>query len=216
MKHTNSVFVVAVAIVAASFAVAQEKDMPQMSAEQQAAMDALMKAASPGAPHERLAQFEGNWTFTSKMWMAPGAPPETWTGTTTYKMVLGGRYLRQRVESPSMMGMPFDGIGYTGYDNVKGMYVGSWIDNLGTGILMMEGAWDESTNALEMKGETPDPSTGKSVSMRMVIHAVTGDSSVVEFYQPGPDGQEFKNMEITYARSAAPAKNKAKKDKGKR
>jgi hypothetical protein len=33
------------------------------------------------------------------------------------------------------MGMPFEGLGYTGYDNVKKQYFGTWIDSMSTGIM---------------------------------------------------------------------------------
>jgi len=192
---------------------ASAQQQPSASAEQQAAMDAWMKAASPGAPHQRLAQFEGSWNVTTKMWMAPGATPEVSAGTATSKMVLGGRYLRERVESV-MMGMPFEGIGYTGYDNLKGKYVGTWVDNFGTGVLTVEGTWNEADNSLVTTAEMLDPMTGKMTSMRMVTRVVDANTHVAEFYQPGPDGVEFKGMELTYTR--APGGEKAKADKTKK
>jgi hypothetical protein len=33
------------------------------------------------------------------------------------------------------MGMPFQGRGYTGYDNVKKKYVGTWMDSFSTGVM---------------------------------------------------------------------------------
>ena len=56
-------------------------------------------------------------------------------------MALGGRFLEERVQS-SFMGQPFSGIGYTGYDNVKKKYVSTWMDNMGTMIMVMEGTPD--------------------------------------------------------------------------
>lgn len=217
MKRAMSVFVVAATIIAASVAVAQEGEAPQISAEQQAAMDAWMKAATPGPEQERLAQLEGHWKVTSKAWMAPGAEPEVSVGTSTSKMILGGRYLHERVGS-QMMGMPFEGIGTTGYDNVKKTYVSSWVDTFGTGILYSEGTWDEGRNSLTLHAEFLDPMSGKMTKMRMVTRIVDADTHVAEFYQPGPDGQEFKGMELTYTRTTAPATSETKetKDQGKR
>ncbi len=40
-----------------------------------AEMEAMKKAMSPGEPHKRLARMVGDWTYTNKMWMAPGQPP---------------------------------------------------------------------------------------------------------------------------------------------
>jgi hypothetical protein len=213
MKRAYVALAVVLTLVVTLPVLAQEK-AAQISPEQQAAKDAWMKVAAPGAQHQRLAQLEGTWTASTKMWMAPGAPAEVSAGTATYKMILGGRYLREKVEA-QMMGMPFEGFGYTGYDNLQGAYVASWVDNFGTGIMISQGSWDDATSSLVMTGEAPDPVSGKSITMRMVTRIVDANTHIAEFYQPGPDGQEFKGMEITYTRSA-PAEKVKKKDKGKR
>ena len=44
-----------------------------------------------------------------------------------------------------MKDMQFKGMGIEGYDNVKKKFVGSWIDNMGTGIMMSEGTYDPAT-----------------------------------------------------------------------
>ncbi len=44
--------------------------------------------------------------------------------------------------SGEFMGKPFHGIGITGYDNLKKKYVGSWIDDMGTGLFISEGDAD--------------------------------------------------------------------------
>src|SRR5580765_1486453 len=40
-----------------------------------------MQKNVPGDAHKLLAQCVGEWNTSSKMWMAPGAPPQTTTGT---------------------------------------------------------------------------------------------------------------------------------------
>jgi hypothetical protein len=42
---------------------------------------------------------------------------------------MGGRFLGQRYTG-SMMSAPFEGVGYTGYDNVTKKYWGTWIDRM--------------------------------------------------------------------------------------
>jgi len=60
-----------------------------MSAEEKAMMDAMVKAATPGANHEMLGSLTGEWTFKNKMWMNPSAAPMESTGTASYSMLLG-------------------------------------------------------------------------------------------------------------------------------
>ena len=73
-------------------------------------------------------------TRRSSSWMAPGADPMVMDGTSENRWVMGGRYLEQRFNG-NFMGMPFEGIGYTGYDNVKKQYWGTWMDNMSTGMM---------------------------------------------------------------------------------
>ena len=54
--------------------------------------------------------------------MAPGAPPQEGHGTSKHRWALGGRYLEQVYRGKSM-GMPMQGLGYTGYDNSAKQYV---------------------------------------------------------------------------------------------
>src|SRR5512147_885868 len=79
-------------------------------ADQKAMMDAWMKAATPGEPHKKLEAMAGSWSVKSKMWAAPGAPPEEGDGTSENTMILGGRWLQQRFQGTAM-GMPFEGVG---------------------------------------------------------------------------------------------------------
>src|SRR5262245_25443356 len=78
--------------------------------DQKAMMEAFQKAATPGPNHKMLEMMVGEWTFTNKMWMDPAAPPQESTGTSSYKSILGGRYV-EHTHHGTMMGMPFEGRG---------------------------------------------------------------------------------------------------------
>lgn len=184
-------------------AFADDTKQPEMSAEEKAMMEAWMKAATPGEHHKHLAMMEGNWKTASKMWMAPGAAPTESTGTCENKMALDGRYLHQDCTGPSMMpGMPdFHGMGVTGYDNVQKKYVGTWTDNMTTGIMMATGTCEEGGKVHKMSGEYVDPMTMKTKKFRWVSKTISPGKEIFEFYDEGPDGKEFKTMEITYTKS---------------
>ncbi|MBA3556753.1 MAG: DUF1579 family protein, partial [Gemmatimonadales bacterium] len=126
-------------LVAVTSVAAQEA--AQMSAEEQAMMQKWAEYATPGEPHQRLASMAGDWTWTSKWWMAPDAPPEESSGTTSSSMAMDGRYLMENYEG-SMMGQPFKGHAITGFDNFRDEYVSTWIDNMGTGMMTSRGTYD--------------------------------------------------------------------------
>src|ERR1700758_10758 len=99
----------ACAVLFSSLVFAQ--DQPKMSAEEKAQMDAMMKAATPGDAHKKLAAMVGTWDAVVKMYpMQPGAPVQQSTATSESKWVLGGRWVQETVAG-SFMGMPFNGIG---------------------------------------------------------------------------------------------------------
>lgn len=56
--------------------------------------------------------------------------PQVSDATSEHRWVLGDRYVEQRYK-----GMPFEGIGYAGCDNVQKRYVGTWMDTFGTSIM---------------------------------------------------------------------------------
>lgn len=164
-----------------------------------AEMEAMMKAMTPGEQQKKLARLVGDWTFTSKAWMAPGQPPVESGGTMHAESLLGGRYV-QHVWKGDMMGMPFEGHGTDAYDNVGKMYVSSWVDNMGTGILYMTGSCDEAVKSCTYKGDMWDPMSGKKGSMKQVITWLDDNSFKNEMYGNDPSGMEMKMMEIVAKR----------------
>lgn len=185
-------------LVFCSFAAfAADKKQPPMSAEEKAAMEAMMKASTPGAAHKKLAQMAGTWNATTKMYNAPGAEPMVSKGVSTNKPVLGGRWIQQTFAG-TFMGMPFEGIGYTGYDNVSGQYVGTWMDTMSTGVMTSHGA-AEGDN-YKFTSTMPDPVSGKPMETTTRVVVVNKDKHVMEMWMPGPGGQQFKMMEIVYTR----------------
>ena len=169
------------------------------SAEEKAMMEAWMKAMTPGAAHKQLDNFVGTWDTKVTSYMAPGAPPMESTGTSENRWILGGRWIEQRFTG-SFMGQPFEGIGYTGYDNVKKEYVGTWMDNMGTGVMTSTGSLASDGKTYSFKSVMPDPVSGKNMPVEEKMVVVDKDHHNMEMWNPGPDGKMYKSMEIAYSR----------------
>ncbi len=157
-------------------------------------MKAWQEYMTPGKMHEWMAKSVGDWTFESKMWMMPDTDPQVSTGTMTSEMILGGRYMKQ-THKGEMMGMPFEGINIFAYDNAKQMFVSSWIDNMGTGIMTCEGKYDEANKTINMAGSYFDPETKADKKFREVIKILGDKQQMFEMYIMAGD-KEMKNMEI--------------------
>lgn len=167
--------------------------------DEQAMMEAWMKAATPGDMHKKLDVFVGSWTSITKSWMAPGAPPMESPGVSENEWILGGRFVAQKFEG-TFMGQPFSGIGYTGYDNIKKTYIGTWMDNMGTVIMSSTGSMDKDGKSMTFKSKIDDPMSGKETDIKETISIVDADHHTFEMWGPGPDGKMFRMMEITYTR----------------
>lgn len=164
------------------------------TAQTEAEAKAWMEYMTPGEVHKMLAKSVGDWKAEITHWGKPGSTPDKATGIQKNEMILGGRYLQTK-HSGDMMGMPFEGLGFTGYDNSTKKFTSTWIDNMGTGIMVLEGTWNAQTNSLELKGNATDPTTGKLVPVREVLRIIDDKTQVMEMYAVA-DGKEFKTMEI--------------------
>jgi hypothetical protein len=180
--------------------VSEVKETKWIPVDSATAMKAWTDYAAIGEPHKMMAKANGIWTGTTTSWMADGVPPMTSTSTSTNKMIMDGRY--QVTEfSGDMMGMPFKGMGIMGYDNYKKTYFSTWIDNMGSGIMLMEGPWDEASKSITMTGKYKNPANGLDCEMKEVFKFVDDNTQLMEMY--GPDqqtGKQYKTMEIKFSR----------------
>jgi hypothetical protein len=169
-------------------------------ADMEAMMKEWAKWSNPTDMHKHLEKMAGNWTVTTKMWMDPSAPPTESKGAAKSTFVLGGRWLRQEYTG-DMMGMPFEGIGMTGYDNFKKEYISTWTDNMSTTMMRSTGSVNAAGTEFTMTGTMDEPMTGeRDKKFRHVWKLASADSHVFEAYDNIPGKGEVKVMELTYTR----------------
>ena len=154
--------------------------------------------STPGPMHELLAKGTGEWTAEIKMWMDPSQPPTETTGTSVIKSILGGRYF-EGTHTGDFNGMEMNGMDITGYDNAKQKFFNTWIDNFGTGLMYLEGTYDEGTKTLTFTGTSVDPLSKKDVPVKEIMKYIDDDHQHMEMYMTG-NGQDFKTMEIDFTR----------------
>lgn len=170
----------------------------KLSAQSEAETKAWQDFMTPGPMHQWMAKHAGIWEAEMSSWMGPGDPVKS-KATEKCTMIMNGLYLISDFSS-NMMGMPFTGQSITAYDNAKKMFVITWIDNFGSGIIMMTGQYNEQTKTLEVKGKQTDPVSGKDSDIRQVNVYHDNDSYTSTMYGTGPDGKETKFMEGTLKR----------------
>ncbi len=175
--------------------VAQQK----MTPEQEMMMKKWQEYMTPGDMHKMMAESNGDWSEDITMWMAPGAPAEKSTSTCNNTMILGGRY-QQSTHKGSYNGMPYEGVSTMGYDNIKKVFESSWIDNMGTGIMNMEGKYDAATKTVTSLGKEVDPMTGKDMDVRETFMMMDKNTQLMTMYMTPVGGKEYKTMEIKFTR----------------
>ena len=172
-------------------------------------MAKMMEMAKLGDNHKLLADLAGNWSYTVKMWMDPdpNAKPQESKGTSVTRETMDGRYFITNVTGKMQMpgadgkmkDMTFKGMAIDGYDNAKQKFVSSWIDSMGTGIMMSEGTYDPATKTFTYNSEM-EPMPGMKTKVREVIKIIDKNHHVFEWYEDR-GGQEAKTMEISYTRA---------------
>jgi len=171
-------------------------------------MKQMMELAKLNENHKLLTECDGTWSYTVKMWMNgdSSAKPQESKGTAVRKSIMEGRYVEMdvtgKMEMPGADGkaksMTFKGHGMEGYDNVKKKFVGTWMDNMGTGIMMSEGDYDPATKSFTYTSEM-EPMPGMKTKVREVLKVTDKDHMTFEWYEDR-GGQEAKTMEINYTR----------------
>jgi hypothetical protein len=203
MKTSRIVLVslLCVALGAGSAAAQGKKEEKGKVPDMQEMMKKWQEVMTPGAPHKMLQGMAGMWDVETKTWMSgPGTEPSVTKGTAQMKMVLGDRFLQQEMNG-EMMGMPFNGMGLTGYDNFKKKYVSFWIDNMGTGMSTMEGEMDSEGKTCTYWGVMDEPMTGeKDKKVKYTITMLSPDKHVFRIFDVVAYGEKDPTMEITYTR----------------
>jgi len=196
MKTPFSLAVVATAILAVTAFAAPQK----MSPEQQAMMDRMDKAAKPGAQHALLTRMAGDWNRTVNLQMDPSKPAQQSQSMSTITVLLDGRFIQETITG-QWGGMPYNGVGLYGFDNVSGQYVATLIDNTGTGFMNCVGAPDASGKVIRWDATMNDPASGKPSKSRMVTTVIDDDHYTLEMFavMTGSD-KEAKIMWIDYTR----------------
>jgi hypothetical protein len=167
-------------------------------AQSQEDMQKWMAYMTPGEMHQMLAKASGEWTATITNWMSAGAEPSISTGTAVNKMIMDGRY-QQSNYSASFGVMPFMGQNILGYDNIKKVFMSSWIDNMGTGVMLMQGTYDAATKTISLSGSSLNPITGQDQSMRETLQLIDDNTQLMQMFTT-ENGKEFKTMEIKFTR----------------
>lgn len=165
----------------------------------EASMEEWMAMGRPGESHKKLEGMVGTWATKATFWMEPGKAPVETTGLSVNAWTLGGRFVEQKFYGTCPMGIAFEGIGFTGFDNVTGKFVGTWMDSMTTGIMNSVGECCSTGKMITFCSEQMGPG-GMKMKSRYTIEFMSADSHKMTMWQAMGDAPEQKGMEIVYTR----------------
>lgn len=180
----------------------KDKD-PATCGMNDAEMKAMERMSAIGENHKLLEYMNGNWsTKTIHIDEKSQKPVAEADGKCVSTPIMGGRFIKSDHTS-TMMGKPMEGTAISGYDNIGGNFVTTWIDNFSTHIMYSNGKYDAANKTFTYISTMDDPmNPGKKFDMKEVIKLVDKDKHVMTFFSV-KDGKESKFMEITYTRAGA-------------
>jgi len=152
--------------------------------------------ATPDENHLFLTQLAGEWTTSSTMM---GMEPTS--GSASYEMILGGRFLDGTHEGV-VMGIPFQGRLTFGYDTYKHKFVASFIDDLGTSLRYAEGTLDKSGAVLSLWGQMDEWMTDEHDKMVLYRIQIQSPTSFTFEIHDLALGDESKVIEVQYIKRA--------------
>jgi hypothetical protein len=180
----------------AGVAVAQD---PPGGAMPEAIMQKWIEFMTPGSAHTQLDQRVGNWKVKLETWTAPDTQPTVSDATAKMEWAMGRRYIVETIKG-NYSNLPFEGMGFTGYDNLKKKFVTVWIDNMGTGMMTGSGSYDDAAKTYVFTVLAPDVVTGDYKPGRLVQRMASANELVIEMFDTTPEGKEFVALKAVYAR----------------
>lgn len=174
-----------------------------------AAAKAWEEYATPGEMHKMMAAEAGKWNCEMTFWEHDGAEPQKTNVAANVSMAMGGRYqvgdYSGKMQFPGadgkMMETDFEGKSTMAYDNASNDFTSTWIDNMGTGMMVMKGKMNDDGKSMTLQGEMVDPLTKGTCKAREVYTVVDENTRKMEMYNTKGNAKEYKSMEIIMKRS---------------
>ncbi len=157
------------------------------------AMASAQEPQRPGPEHAHLNAMEGTWDTVMEM----GGQKSK--GTATYKSICSGMWIASDFEC-DLGGVPYQGHGMDGYDQLKKKYIGHWFDSMTSAPMAFEGNFDADHKVLTMTGTSSGPD-GKPQKFRTTTEMKGADRMTFKmFMATAVDGKDELAFTIEYTR----------------
>ncbi len=150
--------------------------------------------------HENYQPIIGEWDMRWTLFNPAGEATQELAGAASNEWIVGGRWVQSTFKTDlDIKGELFHGVGFFGHDNTTGRYHNLWLESNRTAVQYDTGSYDAEARTFTFKGDQPRPD-GTLVSTRTTMRIDTADQHTIELFVPGPDGVEFRVLEIVLTR----------------
>jgi hypothetical protein len=162
----------------------------------EALLKALAENGKPGAEHQQLQPFVGDWTFTLKVWTDPSQSPAELKGVAERKWIMDGRFVQETVRGECCKtGKTFESLGLLGYDRAQKKFTAMKACGLCGTISGGVVSFDSSARRFECTKDECCPLTGQKVTIRSEVILESNNRIVANVYRVA-DGKEVRIMEM--------------------
>jgi len=153
-------------------------------------MKELYEMMNPGAEHDMLKQYEGDWALEYEYRMGMDQEPLTSPGEGKIEMILGNRFMKWSSKG-EMMGQQVESLMILGFDKRIKKFTIYGFDTMGTYAVSAQGEQDFEAGIITFEGTNYEPAFNKVMRYQMRFN--TNDKDKIDFSVlfESPDGKEF-------------------------
>ena len=182
MKIQSIVLTFFIAALSITPIIAQEYSEEQMKE--------LYEMMNPGAEHDMLKQYGGDWALEYEYRMGMDQEPMTSPGEGKIEMILGNRFMKWSSKG-EMMGQQVESLMILGFDKRIKKFTIYGFDTMGTYAVSAQGEQDTETGIITFEGTNYEPAFDKEMRYQMRFNISDKDKIDFSVLFESPDGKEF-------------------------
>ncbi len=159
-----------------------------------------MSHIEPHEEHRWLHKLLGDWSFTSKCAIEPGADPVGMHGRETVR-ALGDLWIIAEGAGDTPDGGTMSYVMILGYDPQRKRFVGSWVGSPMSQMFVYEGVLDDAGEILTLETTGPDFSDPMKTARYRDVIEIRGDDRALRSLLLDGDGNWQEFMHVPYRRA---------------
>lgn len=154
----------------------------------------MKEAGAKDAEHAMLAKLAGHYDRTIKFLGQTGAMAQPSSGTCTFTVELGGRFVVEKSHDV-VFGRPVDALRIYGYNDATKQYEMARMYTMSNAITLMKGTSSDGGKTIEYSAE------GSKMPLRAKFVQVDADRFTVTMSTTGANGKDMPFQETIYTRA---------------